>query len=156
MTRKIILVDFDGTISNHDHRVHHCPDRMDLYHSDELVLKDEPNFELINAVRDEVQRTESWPVILTARRESMRVVTNQWLVRNNLDNLFREITMRPDKHVGGSTNFKFDLIRYYKMNPDLEVTSVYDDNEDLIDLCEGIGIKAYLSMDINLDIYDES
>ena len=95
---KAVIFDIDGTISDNSHRMHYLyqdPPNKKMFHDPETVMRDAvhaPVYELLLQLR-----THNHIVIMTARCESERALTSNWLLAKGLrqGDHYSKIYMRP-------------------------------------------------------------
>ena len=113
MTKNIVIVDIDGTISKVGERLKYIlqsPKDWDSFYND--CFEDEPVEEIINLVyRLYSQGYEL--VFCTGRRESCREATIKWFNTNFEPEIakFSKLLMRPNKDHRHDTEVKIELVK---------------------------------------------
>lgn len=91
-----IVVDMDGTLSDHGHRAH-LAKMKDWPAYNAAAYLDPAHNEVLDFLRDaRVGCPECSHILLTARFEKMRAATKEWLIKKSAVELFDDIIMRPD------------------------------------------------------------
>ena len=125
------IFDFDGTLSNSDHRQHLADEkRWDEFHSRALI--DEPRKEIIELYK--LLKSQTYTGILTAKPEKYREDVLYWLKRNNLpDPDF--LHMRPTGSLYiKATVLKLEICNKIKASYSRDILMVFDDREDIVDM----------------------
>lgn len=87
----VVVVDLDGTICDHGHRVHHAQNReWERFHGE--LHKDRIHDDVVNLLRALDGR--SYLLGLTGRNEAFREMTLDWMVENRVP--IDDLLMRPD------------------------------------------------------------
>jgi len=151
-----IIIDIDGTIADHSHRLHHIrktPEDYDLFNAamggdtpirDTLWLID-----LLITAQDEQEDFIFF--ICTGRPEDYRYLTTEWLQNHapRLNNIVHEMLMRPSK------DFRKDAIIKDEMRQQIEgrgfnIRMVLEDRQQVVDMWRKNGITC-----LQVDQWDE-
>ena len=137
MTKKpAIIVDIDGTISDHQHRLHYVEAKQyDKYYS--LCGDDKPKQLIINVVNQ--YYGDFVIILLTGRPETYRKITELWLAFNkvNYDLLF----MRPEGDFRKDCIYKENF--YHKfIESKYDVKRCFDDKDSNLNMFKGLGLNV--------------
>lgn len=129
----LVFCDLDQTLCNNDERwakYRQTGDLNDL-HSMGAVLKDEPISQVVNTI-EALSEQEHEIVILTARHEFDREVTEAWLRNNYIS--YQNLIMAHDDDESPAKDFKLWEIDNYFVRP-LEKPGVLvlDDNPEIVE-----------------------
>lgn len=138
--KTIILVDIDHTISDAFHR-----DEMigvapwDEYHK--RSIEDLPAKDFVEFYRNAKRVSHYNWIGITSRPEKFRGLTNQWLVRHNIE--LDDLWMRPDFNFNPAPDVKLSLCRE-KLGEDWQkdILLLIDDNEKVIEAFRGAGVTC--------------
>lgn len=143
MCKNIFVFDLDGTLANHDHRLHLIPtENLDISDSWlEFVNacdKDVPIKSTISVLNSLYNDPDNYIIILTARSEAVKNKTVDWLCNNNCeyDNLF----MRGIGDNSKDTDFKERVLREIGLD---KIVAVWEDNPHVIKHMRGMGLTVY-------------
>lgn len=151
-----VVCDLDHTLSDaswRDHLVEHIPDGKgkrpeDFYEYNALAKDDKPFLEIVWLLRSLKQDERSRVLIVTARPERNRPLTEQWLKDNEVP--FDVLIMRPDGELCPSPMFKasavIEHVKLYsprwKEGVRHHVGFIIDDREDVCEAFRALGITA--------------
>jgi len=137
MRSQIIIVDIDGVIADAEWRTQFLPSRhlasfeddrhpdWDEYQSKSAY--DEP-IEHIKRLLDVISDTQVNTVLLTARPEKWREITEQWLDSNNV--IYDRLIMKDNEHSKIASEYKLEICR--QLRQEYDIIFVLDDFEDVI------------------------
>ena len=137
----LVLCDMDGTLADIKHRLHYVRDveKKDWKSFFEGIDKDIPRFSVLNHVM-EYQREGCDIIIITARPEEYRDVTETWL-RNYLPELkYQTIVMRRSGDKRPDTEVKKGMYDTYFQHYNVEV--VFDDRPSVIRMWQSNGVRV--------------
>jgi FMN phosphatase YigB (HAD superfamily) len=160
----MILFDLDGTIANVDARREAANQAEDDYavanlsmHDSELLplcrkawwsawqdpdnisRLDVPNELVVSVLRDWRERGKHI-VIVSARNDKNRAVTEEWLAKYNIH--YDALYMRPDGDYRPDNVFKQELLDNIRKNGDDIIERVYDDRNQVVDMWRANGIDC--------------
>lgn len=143
------IFDLEGTISNHNHRIHLLPtaaEKManygkgrpdDMYQKfHDHFHKDEVNSDVKLLMDCCIYTTKT--IILTGMMERFRQDAQEWLLRNGISH--NGLFMRPNDCYLSSPEYKYQWIRHCGE----KIHLVYDDRKDVVDKLLSHGIPAIL------------
>jgi hypothetical protein len=137
MTRKVLLMDVDHTVSDAEWRDHMIGDWDNYY---EEQKNDNPISETVAVVR--ALRQAGWEIVgCTARPEKYRKATVDWLVENCVP--FDDLLMRRDGDKRRSPEVKVDLVTEYFGGDFSCVIMCLDDRLDVVEAMRAIGIPSF-------------
>jgi uncharacterized HAD superfamily protein len=134
---RVVIVDLDGTLSDYSHRVKLIKERKyDEFNRE--GLKDKPIQNICNLVRHLGTDGETKIVVMTARDESVRHETQQWLHVNEIP--CDELLMRKEGDNRHDHEVKFDL---YQENFEFEdIWLILEDRKSVVDMWRGEGLTC--------------
>ena len=160
----MILFDLDGTIANVDGRRAAAEQAADDFANDNLSMPDEkllplcrkawwkawqdpdnikrldyPNELVVSVLRDWRERGKRI-VIVSARNDKNRDVTEQWLAQWGIS--YDALYMRPDGDYRPDNVFKQELLDNIRKNGDDLIERVYDDRNQVVDMWRANGIEC--------------
>lgn len=143
MSKQIVIVDIDGTISKVGDRIKYLqqePKDWDSFYADSF--QDEP----IQKIIDLVKVLASWGnyriVFCTGRRESCRKDTSQWLAKHiGARILGSPLLMRPDKDHRHDTIIKPELLNKEGISVD-EVAFILEDRNSMVQKWRELGFTC--------------
>lgn len=139
----IVIIDIDNTLCLSDKRfeIAKKPNGKidwDIAHDPELVIKDEPNFPMIDLAK-RYKRDGFKIVILTGRPDTIREVTEEWLIKYGIE--YDELYMRTKREYYTKAHiFKKRICEMYIKD---DILCAYDDDEDIIQMWNDMGISAF-------------
>lgn len=127
-----VVFDIDGTLANTDERrlvyLRTEPKNWDAFHFGSITDYVNLNvYELYQAYHD--QGTDI--VILTARPETYREITEKWLRQNGI--FYKKLLMRADRDYRKDGLVKLDEIRLLEAEYGIAPIIIFDDSENVID-----------------------
>lgn len=135
MTKKIIIVDLDGTLCNADHRKHLVENKnWNAFY--ENLVKDLPNNWCLN-ILDRFKLSEI--IFVSGRPEQYRKITREWLVKFGYASPL--LFMRKDGDFRKDAIIKEEIYREH-IEPDYEVMFCIDDRKQVVDMWRSIGLTC--------------
>ena len=140
MSKPIVIVDIDGTISKVGKRIKYLqcePKDWDSFYND--CFQDEPIKEICDLVKN--LSKEYYIVFCTGRRECVRTKTEFW-IRKNLGDYFVDqfpILMRPNGDKRHDTILKPEMISRYGIRPNM-VSFVLEDRDLMVAKWRELGL----------------
>jgi len=148
----MILFDLDGTIANVDARRKAADEAQAPYPSNErqawwsawqdpdnISRLDVPNELVVSVLRDWRERGKH-VVIVSARNDKNRSVTEAWLAKYNIH--YDALYMRPDGDYRPDNVFKQELLDNIRKNGEDLIERVYDDRNQVVDMWRANGIDC--------------
>lgn len=138
-----IIIDIDNTLCLSDKRFALAKKEngkidWDIAHSPELVEQDEPNFPMIDLAH-RYKRDGLKVVILTGRPDSIKEVTELWLMKYHIE--YDALYMRTEAEKYKKANiFKKQVYENYITD---KVFCAFDDDEEIIQMWNLLGIPAF-------------
>lgn len=138
-----IIIDIDNTLCNSNERFELAkkpngkPD-WDIAHNPTLIEKDKPFYPMIDLAKQYKQNGFE-VIILTGRPESVERVTKEWLRKYEIE--YDQLIMR-----NRSSHFLKASIYKKKMYETIiksDVFCAYDDDEDIIQMWNSLGIPCF-------------
>lgn len=140
-----IILDLDNCISNDEWRIPHIrwkesdlELRYQKYHA-LSPFDDVGNPDLIVMARNPIHTA----IIFTARPETQRDATEEWLRRKNIP--WAMLSMRGNGRHYPSAELKFSQLMdltHLGIHPFQDIICAYDDRQDVIDMYHGVGVPA--------------
>ena len=138
--KKCIIVDLEGTLSDHSHRLHHIPGDYDAYNK---AFKDDPvNKGFIEELKAAVERTDAEVVLCTAKSITYKNNVTDWIEQNGMSEYICVFYFRGKLDSRSSVLVKRDMLKDIKLKYD--VILAYDDRQDICDMFRENGVPAYL------------
>lgn len=137
MTERAIIVDLDGTLSDHTHRVGYAKSKnWDKYF--EKMVDDPINPWVENVLVTNFEMSFK-TLIVTGRPEKYYKETVEWLKKNQVE--YEHIYMRH----GGDYRPDSEIIKdiYKTISKDYEVCLVLDDRKSIIEMYRSFGLQAW-------------
>ena len=139
----IVIVDIDNTLSLSDERFQFATKEngkidWDVVHSNENVIKDKPNYPMIDLVR-RYKKNNVEIIIITGRPESCRKGTELWLQNYNIP--YDKLYMRSEKYHYIKANVLKKKIFEEYIND--KVFCAYDDDDSVIQMWVELGITCF-------------
>ena len=137
-----IIIDIDDTLSLAGKRFELAKKPngkidWDIAHDVELVKQDKPNLPMIDLAK-RYKKAGFKIVILTGRPDTIREVTENWLYEYGIE--YDELYMRnKSEHYIKAPVFKKKIYQIYLE----DVFCAYDDDEEIIQMWNGLGIPAF-------------
>lgn len=138
-----VIIDIDNTLclSNKRFELAKKPNGKtdwDIAHNPELVEQDEPNFPMIDLAH-RYKRDGLKVIILTGRPDTIKEVTELWLMKYHIS--YDALYMRTKKdHFLKANLFKKKI---YETEIKDKVFCAYDDEEEIIQMWNSLGIPAF-------------
>lgn len=130
---KTVLVDVDGTIALRGDR--------DPY-AHEHAMEDAVNIPVVNAVEAMV-RAYGWKVvIISARKEKYREITDYWLWTHGLFENRAALLMRKNDDQRGDPQVKRDMYEK-EIAPHYDVQTVFDDRTRVVKMWRELGLTCF-------------
>lgn len=132
----IVLVDLDGTLADGEHRLHHIrqiPRDWDGFYAE--CHLDTPHQEVIDLVN--AMSAQYVIIILTARREETREVTEQWLEVHEVT--YNAMIMRPEGHHEDDTTWKISIGKLFGLH---NIAFVLEDRNRVVEAWRAAGIRC--------------
>jgi hydroxymethylpyrimidine pyrophosphatase-like HAD family hydrolase len=139
----IVIIDIDNTLclNNKRFQLAKTPNGKtdwDIAHTPELVEQDEPNFPMIDLAH-RYKRDGLKVVILTGRPDSIRKVTELWLMKYHIE--YDALYMRTEAdHYKKASIFKKQIYENYIND---KVFCAFDDDEEIIKMWNSLGIPTF-------------
>ena len=138
-----IIFDLDGTLANIGHRLHHIQnDKPNWDVFNDACPGDAINthvYELYQQMCNQSNKPNHPPIIVTARPETHREQTEQWLMKWNL--VPRYLFMRPAKDYRPDVEIKKEIVdKYIQKAP---VLFVVDDRTKVVNMWRELGYKCF-------------
>lgn len=138
---RFIVCDIDGTIADASHRVHHVkgdgPKNWKGFFAE--MDKDEPRTEVWDQVKRLSREEDVHIILVSARPEDYREVTEQWLRENNMDD-YLTLIMRRKGDKRPDTDVKSDIYERYLAPYD--IIRVFDDRPSVIRMWQEKGLTV--------------
>lgn len=138
-----IIIDIDNTLSlgNKRFKLAEKPNGKtdwDIAHNPELVKQDEPNFPMVDLAK-RYKRDGFKIIILTGRPDSIQEATEFWLDKYGVE--YDELYMRTKReHYIKASTFKKTIYEMYIKD---DIICAYDDDEEIIQMWNSLGIPAF-------------
>jgi acid phosphatase class B len=138
-----VIIDIDNTlcISNERFALATKPNGKidwDIAHNPELIEKDKPNYPMIDLAK-KYKKDGFEVIVLTGRPESVESVTEEWLKKYEIE--YDRLIMR-----NRSSHFLKAVVYKKKVYETLiksDVFCAYDDEEEIIQMWNSLGITAF-------------
>jgi len=144
MSKKVILFDIDGTLANGDHREHLYKGRDHTSWPEFIAasIHDEPHVEIQWLNHIIAKQEDVYIIVLTARSESGRALTEQWLAKHDI--VYHEIILKPE--VEAIAMVKDYIFKERVLNDliaqGLTPFMVFEDRQNVVDMWRNRGIKC--------------
>ena len=138
-----IIFDVDGTLMDIEHRRHFVNNGNSDWESfldPKIMALDKPNWPVVNVALMMNATVANRVIIVSARNERHREVTEQQMTDVGLDNCF--LFLRGDDDFRSDEVFKLDVfveLKAVDMTPDL----VFDDRNGVVDMWRKEGIPCF-------------
>lgn len=151
--KKVVIVDYDGTLSDGKHRLHLLPTK-DLHITESwsefnrASAYDEPirnTIDVINAMYEAGYAV----IILTGRSDEVRQESINWLYNNGV--LFTHIIMRRSFDNRKDTVIKEEVLRAIGLE---NIVACWDDSPTVIKHLRGMGLTVYQVIDYGDQLHD--
>ena len=139
----IVIVDIDNTLSLSNERFEFATKEngkidWDVVHANENVIKDKPNYPMIDLVK-RYKKDDVEIIIITGRPESCRKGTEMWLQNYNIP--YDKLYMRSEKYHYIKANVLKKRIFEEYIND--KVFCAYDDDDSVIQMWLDLGISCF-------------
>jgi hypothetical protein len=139
---KVILVDMDGTIADSDHREHYLyvrPKNWTAYYSEALM--DTPYEDIIWLVKT-LKEAGNTILIVTARSDEYRGVTEQWLIEKaGLEGVYDRVYMREEGDYRDDNIVKREILKNIRLDG-YDPYMALDDRGMVVDMWREEGIRC--------------
>lgn len=147
----IIIVDLDGTVCNHKHRLQRLPDGFDEYNS--LLHLDTPISGVIEILENMFKSHTI--IMITGRPEQYRYETMLWLYKYKV--YYHELFMRPDGDMRSDVVLKAWALNMWLQKEGFaisDISFVLEDRDCVVKMWREMGLTC-LQVD-NFEILKES
>lgn len=155
-TRPAVLVDLDGTLCNHQHRLPliagKTQDTAD-WDTFSLACSDDVPFTGVIRLVKILEQSGHIIIIASGRSEVAKENTVEWLHRHEVP--FHQLHLRPLKDYRSNADFKESVINYCLTRHSLRFVLAIDDYEKAADRFESLGIPTILVAECPLPKDDE-
>lgn len=135
--KRVVICDVDNTISNASWRENFITEGWDVYHA--FAASDKP-FEDIADLLRALDKASYYIIGVTSRPEKWRKLTMDWLIKHNIP--MHDLWMRPPGDFRGAHELKVDLVNQKMENPELQISFILEDREDVISAFRALGITT--------------
>lgn len=138
---KVVVCDIDGTIANLDHRLQYGKgETKDWNKFFSMIMSDTLIVETLEKVKQELIEKNAKLIFVSARPDTYRAFTMDWL-KSNLDGLeFEMLLMRSGNDKRIDTEVKSDIYDKYLKN--LDIVAVFDDRPSVIRMWREKGLNV--------------
>lgn len=139
-TKKLVLFDIDGTLADNSHRQHFLtssPKHWDEFYN--KMNEDRPNVGVVDLYRTLSKSGEYEVVLVTARPERYRSVTENWLNRHEID--CARLLMRPDKDFRPDAEIKQEMLGKLTSSLD-DIAFIIDDRAKTVHMWRSLGLTC--------------
>ncbi len=138
--KPLVLFDIDGTLADIGHRRHHVMgDNQNWAAFFKEMGDDTPNKPIVNLYQTLKAASTYDLVIVSARPENYRPLTEQWLFWNGIE--FDRLIMRPEKDYRPDTEIKKEILALL-ISEGREITFVVDDRDSVVEMWRENGITC--------------
>lgn len=138
--KQLVLFDIDGTLANIEHRRHLVQgDKPDWGKFFKLMGDDAPNRPVVGLYNALKASGHYDLVIVSARPDDNRMITEQWLVWNGIE--FDRLIMRPKGDFRPDTDIKKEILDQLLAEGG-EIAFVVDDRDCVVDMWRENGITC--------------
>jgi hypothetical protein len=138
-----VIIDIDNTLCNSNPRFQFATKPngkidWDIAHTRACIITDEPFYPMIDLAKH-YKKSGVEVILLTGRPESVREVTNEWLVKYGVE--YDKLIMR-----SWEDNFLKAAIykkKMYETHIHSDVICAYDDDQTIIDMWSDLGIPSF-------------
>ena len=152
MSKKIVIFDIDGTLSDCSERREELALTKDFYHFEANCGIDKPNKSIIDLLNSIALSRLFSIYIVSGRKERYREMTVDWLyseIWNSRYSLFHQfdgmhlplydsLLMRADDDNRCDTEVKREMVKYFKD----QILFVVDDRQKVVDMWRSLGITC--------------
>jgi len=138
MSKHIVIVDIDGTISKVGERLKYLqqePKDWDSFYND--CFQDEPIKDVVDLVK--AIQSKYFTIFCTGRRESVRLKTEIWLHKQDLLLGYYQLLMRKDGDHRHDTEVKPELLEEYGINLN-DIAFVLEDRNSMVEKWRELGL----------------
>tara|TARA_R110000824_G_scaffold45358_12_gene131219 strand:+ start:1782 stop:2228 length:447 start_codon:yes stop_codon:yes gene_type:complete len=140
MPKKVILFDIDGTLADIAHRRGHLDqDKPDWKSFNAEMGGDTPNAPIVTLYKSLWTLNAYEVILVTGRNERSRILTEQWLVWNEIP--FGQILMRPDNDFRADHIIKEEILNRLLAAGKI-IEFVVDDRQQVVDMWRRNGITC--------------
>ncbi len=146
--KKCIIIDLEGTLSDHSHRAHYLADKN--YGRYNQLFSDDPvNMPFLRILQSQLilHGKDVYVIMCTAKSTEYKNEVKTWLDAHNLSPLIDDVSFRLKLDSRSSVLVKRDML--HKIQENFEVLKAFDDRQDICEMFESEGIKA-----INVGIHE--
>jgi hypothetical protein len=147
---KVVLIDLEGTITDHSHRLHYYY-KKDYESYNSFLHLDPVNSAFVEYLLSDIEQIKPDKIILaTAKSIDLRSDTMNWLHSNyatsteTFYDLFDEFIFREHLDSRSSVLVKRDFVKGLIDDKDYNIVAAYDDRRDICEMYEEFGIKSVL------------
>jgi hypothetical protein len=136
---RLVIVDMDGTVSNHHHRASQLDIGFDEYNS--LLHLDDPIHGVCEIVRK--MSTTHLIIFITGRPNKYRAETIDWMRRNDVPH--DELYMRPDDDMRSDVTLKAGILMGILDNKQMDlhdITFVLEDRDCVVKMWREMGLTC--------------
>lgn len=141
--KNVIIVDLDGTVCDHLHRVHLGQAGVwEEYHA--ACVDDEPNEDVATIIRMILAFVKFDVIFLTGRNEKFRSVTIEWLRKHRLYS--DTLLMRPDGNYERTEELKLKMLEEYFGNKEIAMERILfalDDTDRIVEAFRNYGLPCW-------------
>ncbi|MCY4641509.1 MAG: hypothetical protein OXC41_02250 [Gammaproteobacteria bacterium] len=143
--KRLVLLDIDGTLADNSHRQHLVSSPPKRWHEFFTKMTDDiPNVAVVNLYRTLCRSGDYDVVLVTARPEKYRSVTEDWLRRYNID--WTMLLMRADGDFRPDAEIKREMLDKLKCTLD-EIVFVIDDRTQTVRMWRSLGLTCFQCAD---------
>jgi len=139
--KQIVVIDLDGTLCDDSHREHLViAKEYDAYHA---LLRDDVPWPDVKAYLS-LLGLDSVTVALTARPETYRAATHDWLIEHEC--VFDHVLMRGKDDFRNITEVKPELLRMFLQENDYspeDVLVILEDREHMVEKWRNLGYRCW-------------
>ena len=138
--KKLVLFDIDGTLTDNSHRQHFLtssPKRWDEFF--DKMNDDRPNEGVVSLYRTLFQSGCYDIVLVTARPERFRFVTENWLCRHEIE--CAKLLMRADEDFRPDAEIKQEMLGKLTSSFD-EIAFIIDDRTQAVRMWRSLGLTC--------------
>jgi len=142
LEKDVVIVDLDGTLCNHSHRLHLAlAGQWKEYHA--LCVDDKLNEDVAWFLS--VLPREIFVIVLSGREETVKEETIQWLVKHNVAQYIDEILLRPEGDYSPDIELKPAMLDDYFENLPWRnrVLVALDDRNRVVEMWRLLGIPCW-------------
>ncbi|UTW54814.1 HAD family acid phosphatase [Kordiimonas sp. SCSIO 12610] len=138
--KPLVIFDIDGTLADISHRRHFVMgDNQNWAAFFKEMGDDTPNKPVVGLYQTLTVSNVYDLIIVSARPENYRLLTEQWLVWNGIE--FDRLIMRPEKDYRPDTEIKKEILDLL-LSEGREIAFVVDDRDSVVDMWRENGITC--------------